>query len=116
VNVYPFPGWNGYCPGVSDLQIVATASVEGGLYSIDVGNDGTIEAYSSLYSLPSPGAIPPGGLPIKVDFDDGCGNVVSTIYNYVPSSMAGPGAYTASASISLLSSPRCPGDSISGEE
>jgi hypothetical protein len=71
VDVYPFPGWNGYCPGVSDLQIVATASGGGSLYSIDVGNEGTIEAYSSLYSLPSPGAIPPGGLPIKVEFDDG---------------------------------------------
>jgi PKD repeat protein len=112
VNVSPFPGWNGYCPGFSSLQITASASVSGGLYSIDVGDDGIIEAYSSSYSF-TPAAIPPGGLPIRVSFDDGCGNVVSTIHNYVPSSMADPGAYTASASISPLSFPRCPGDSIS---
>jgi hypothetical protein len=113
VNVYPFPGSSGYCPGFSGLQIIASASVPGGLYSIDVGDDGIIEAYYPSYFLPSPGVIPAGGLPIKVSFDDGCGNVVSTIYNYVPSSMADPGAYTASASISPLLPPRCPGDSIS---
>ena len=113
INVYvsEFRGWNGYCPGHTSLQIIAFASVGGGLYSIDVGDDGTIEAYSSFYSF-TPGNIPAGGLPIKVSFDDGCGNVVSNIYNYVPSSMAGPGDYTAWAYISPLSSPRCPGDSI----
>jgi PKD repeat protein len=112
VNVSPFPGSSGYCPGFSSLRISASASVGGGLYSIDVGDDGIIEAYSSSYSF-TPGVIPAGGLPIKVSFDDGCGNVVSTIYNYVPSSIADPGAYTASASISPPSPPRCPGDSIS---
>ena len=112
VNVYPLLDWNGYCPGYSSLWVAASASVSGGLYSIDVGDDGTIEAYSSFYSF-TPGVIPASGLPIRVSFDDGCGNVVSNIYNYVPSSTAGPGAYTASASISLRSSPpRCPGDSI----
>jgi PKD repeat protein len=92
---------------------MASASVGGGLYSIDVGDDGTIEAYSSFYYF-TPGVIPAGGLPIKVSFDDGCGNVVSTIYNYVPSSMADTGTYTASASIYFppFASPRCPGDSI----
>jgi len=112
VIVREFPAWSGYCPGHTNLQIIASASVPGGLYSIDVGDDGTIEAYSSFYSF-TPGVIPAGGLPIKVSFDDGCGNVVSTIYNYVLSSMADPGAYTASASISPPSPPRCPGDSIS---
>jgi len=112
VNVFPVPGSSGYCPGYSGLQITASASVSGGLYSIDVGNDGIIEAYYPSYFLPSPGVIPASGLPIKVSFDDGCGNVVSTIYNYVPSSMADPGAYTASASISPPSPARCPGDSI----
>jgi hypothetical protein len=113
INVYvsEFPASSGYCPGHTSLQITAFASVGGGLYSIDVGNDGTIEAYSSFYYF-TPGNIPAGGLPIKVSFDDGCGNVVSTIYNYIPSSMAGSGDYTASAYISPLSSPRCPGDSI----
>jgi len=116
VIVLEFPASSGYCPGHTTLQIIASASVAGGLYSIDVGNDGTIEAYSSeayssYYSF-TPGVIPAGGLPIKVSFDDGCGNVVSTIYNYVPSSMADPGAYTASASISPPSPARCPGDSI----
>ena len=110
VNVFEFPGWAGYCPGYTSLQIIASASVGGGLYSIDVGDDGTIEAYSSSYYF-TPGVIPASGLPIRVNFDDGCGNVVSTTYTYVPS-MAGPGAYTASAYISLPSSPRCPGDSI----
>jgi len=112
VGVYPLPGGNGYCPGFSGLQIIASASVSGGLYSIDVGNDGIVEAYYPSYFLPSPGVIPAGGLPIKVSFADGCGNVVDTTFSYVPSSMADPGAYTASASISPLSSPRCSGDSI----
>jgi PKD repeat protein len=112
VSVDPLPGWNGYCPGYSGLQITASASVPGGLYSIDVGNDGIIESYYPSYSLPSPGVIPAGGLPIKVSFDDGCGNVVDTTFNYVPSSMADPESYTASASISPLSYPRCSGDSI----
>ncbi len=113
INVYvvEFPGSSGYCPGHTNLQIIAFTSVSGGLYSIDVGDDGSIEAYSSFYSF-TPGVIPASGLPIRVSFDDGCGNVVSTIHTYVPSSMAGPGAYTASAYISPLFSPRCPGDSI----
>lgn len=110
VNVLEFSAWSGYCPGHTNLQIVAAASVGGGLYSIDVGDDGTIEAYSSSYYF-TPGVIPASGLPIWVSFDDGCGNVVSTIYTYNPS-MAGPGAYTASAGISLLSYSRCAGDSI----
>jgi PKD repeat protein len=112
VNVYSSPGWNGYCPGYSNLRVAASASVSGGLYSIDVGDDGTIEAYSSSYSF-KPGAISEDdGLPIRVSFDDGCGNVVSTTYTYFPSFLAGPGAYTASASISPLSNPRCRGDFI----
>ncbi len=111
VNVLAFPSGSGYCPGHTNLQILASASVGGGLYSIDVGDDGTIEAYSPSYYF-TPGVIPASGLPIRVSFDDGCGNVVSTTHTYVPSSMADPGAYTASAGISLLSYPRCPGDSI----
>ena len=111
VNVFEIPGSSGYCPGHTRLQILASASVPGGLYSIDVGDDGSIEAYSSFYSF-TPGVIPASGLPIRVSFDDGCGNVVSTTHTYIPSSMADPGAYTASAFISFFFPPRCPGDSI----
>jgi hypothetical protein len=78
VYVFEFPASSGYCPGHTDLQITAFVSVSGGLYSIDVGNDGTIEAYYPSYFLPFPGVIPAGGLPIKVSLDDGCGNVVDT--------------------------------------
>ena len=91
----------------------ASASATGGTYTIDIGNDGTIEASTSSYSTMM-GALPSGGLPIRVRFDNVCGGVLDTIFTYNPT-LAGPGFYTGNRDISIIKSPKCPGDQIEAE-
>ncbi len=95
------------------VTVVASASATGGTYTIDIGNDGTIEASTSFYSTMM-GALPPGGLPIRVRFDDGCGGVLDDTLIYNPT-LAGPGFYTGSAFISIIKTPKCPGDQMEAE-
>lgn len=121
VSPAPLPTWsflsvftNGdYCPGASIVTVVASASATGGTYTIDIGNDGTIEASTSFYRTML-GALPSGGLPIRVRFDNGCGGVLDDTIYYNPT-LAGPGFYTGSAFISIIKSPKCPGDQIEAE-
>ena len=102
-----------YCPGASMVTVVASASTAGGTYTIDIGNDGTIEASLSFYSTML-GALPSGGLPIRVRFDNGCGGVLDTTFTYNPT-LAGAGFYAGSAFISIIKSPKCPGDQMEAE-
>ncbi len=107
-----FPGSN-YCPGGSMVTVIASASVAGGTYTIDIGNDGTIDAYSSAYSTMM-GMLPISGLPIRVRFNDGCGGSLDTLFTYNPA-LAAPGFYTGFASIGIIKPPRCPGDQMEVE-
>jgi len=100
-----------YCPGGTPITVRASASTGGGTYTIDIGNDGTIEAFTDFYSTML-GALPSGGLPIRVRYDNGCGGVLDTTFTYNPTSLAGPGSYTGYASISIIRRPICPGDQI----
>jgi hypothetical protein len=84
-----------------------------GTYTIDIGNDGTIEASTYSYSTMM-GALPPGGLPIRVRFDNGCGGVLDTTFTYNPT-LAGPGFHTGYRDISIIKRPKCPGDQIEAE-
>jgi len=121
VSPAPQPTWSflgvfpdsGYCPGATPISVSAFASPSDGTYTIDIGNDGTIEASTSSYSTMM-GALPPGGLPIRVRFDNGCGGVLDTTFTYNPS-LAQPGYYTGYASISIIRWPKCPGDQIEAE-
>jgi PKD repeat protein len=110
VGVFPN---SGYCPGVTPITVSASASAMGGTYTIDIGNDGTIEASTNSYSTMM-GALPSGGLPIRVRFDNGCGGVLDTTFTYNPT-LAGSGFYTGYRDISIIKSPKCPGDQIEAE-
>jgi len=120
VSPAPQPTWSfldvspnsDYCPGATPIIVSAAASA-GGTYTIDIGNDGTIEASSSSYSTML-GALPSGGLPIRVRFDNGCGGVLDTTFTYNPT-LAGSGFYTGYTDISIIKSPKCPGDQIEAE-
>jgi PKD repeat protein len=122
VSPAPQPTWsflrvfpdNDYCPWGTPISVRAFANASGGTYTIDIGNDGTIEAFSSSYSTML-GALPPGGLPIRVRFDNGCGGVLDTTFTYNPTSLAEPGSYTGYASISIIRWPICSGDQIEVE-
>jgi PKD repeat protein len=113
LDVYPNSTSGGYCPGATPISVTAIASASGGTYTIDIGDDGTIEASTNHYNTMM-GSLPPGGLPIRVRFDDGCGGVLDTNFTYNPT-LAGPGSYTGSASISIIKYPKCPGDQIEAE-
>jgi len=106
------PGSN-YCPGATPISVFASASATGGTYTIDIGNDGTIEASTSSYSTMM-GALPPGGLPIRVRFDNGCGGVLDTTFTYNPT-LAVSGFHRGYRDISIIKSPKCPGDQIEAE-
>jgi len=106
------PGSN-YCPGATPISVFAFASATGGTYTIDIGADGTIEASTSSYSTMM-GALPPGGLPIRVRFDNGCGGVLDTTFTYNPT-LAVSGFHTGYRDISIIKSPKCPGDQIEAE-
>jgi PKD repeat protein len=106
------PGSN-YCPGATPISVFAFASPSDGTYTIDIGNDGTIEASTSSYSTMM-GQLPSNGLPIRVRFDNGCGGVLDTTITYNPI-LAGPGFYTGYADISIIKWPKCPGDQMEAE-
>ena len=82
-----------------------------GTYTIDIGDDGIIEASTSFYSTTMM-VTPP--VPIRVRFDNGCGGVLDTLFTYSPS-LAGPGSHIGDASISIIRWPKCPGDQIEAE-
>jgi PKD repeat protein len=121
VSPAPRPTWSfvnvsppsNYCPGATPISVLAFANPSDGTYTIDIGNDGTIEASTYSYSTMM-GALPPGGLPIRVRFDDGCGGVLDTTFTYNPS-LAEPGSYTGSRFISIIRWPKCPGDQMEAE-
>lgn len=121
VSPAPLPTWSfvdvspgsNYCPGATPLSVFASASATGGTYTIDIGNDGTIEASTSSYSTMM-GALPPGGLPIRVRFDNGCGGVLDTLITYNPT-LAVSGFHRGHRDISIIKSPKCPGDQIEAE-
>jgi PKD repeat protein len=121
VSPAPLPTWSfvgvspgsNYCPGATPISVFASASATGGTYTIDIGNDGTIEASTSSYSTMM-GALPPGGLPIRVRFDNGCGGVLDTTFTYNPT-LAGSGFYTGNTNISIIKRPKCPGDQMEAE-
>jgi len=106
------PGSN-YCPGATPISVFASANPSDGTYTIDIGNDGTIEASTYSYSTMM-GALPPGGLPIRVRFDNGCGGVLDTLITYNPT-LAVSGFHTGYRDISIIKSPKCPGDQIEAE-
>ena len=105
VNPPPTPSWSffsispppnspNYCPGI-DVTIQAYAGP--GVHTIDIGNDGSVEASGDYAYYRGPvGTIPGGGLPIRIRFDNGCGGTLDTLLIYNPS------AGTASGSASIL--------------
>jgi len=91
VSTPPPPSWVSvnisptlnYCPG-TDVTISAYAGM--GLHTIDIGNDGSVEASGSSAFYQGPvGAIPGGGLPIRIRYDNGCGGTKDTLFTYNPS-------------------------------
>jgi hypothetical protein len=102
-----------YCPGATPIIVSASARAMVGTYTIDIGNDGTIEAFTNSYETMM-GALPSGGLPIRVRFDNGCGGVLDTTFTYNPT-LAGLGFYTGSARITIIKRPKCPGDQMEAE-
>ena len=99
-----------YCPGATTITVSVAASAVG-TYTIDIGDDGIIEASTSFYSTTMM-VTPP--VPIRVRFDNGCGGVLDTFFTYSPS-LAGPGSHIGDASISIIRWPKCPGDQIEAE-
>jgi len=64
-----------------DVTISAYAGM--GLHTIDMGDDGSIEVSRSPAYYQGPlGPIPPGGLPVRIRFDDGCGGIKDTVFSY----------------------------------
>jgi len=104
VNVSPNP----YCPG-TNFTVFASAS-QPGLYTIDIGDNGSIESYNNFYTG-SVSSIPMGGLPIRVKFNNGCGGTDDQLVFYNPPQPSQP--ISSSAFINILSgTPRCPNSSI----
>ncbi len=104
INVSP----SVYCPG-QNFFVSANAG-SAGLYTIDIGNDGTIEAYSNFYTG-SVSSIPTGGLPIRVKFDNGCGGTADNTILYNPSQPSQPVASTTNLTFPS-GIPRCPNSPI----
>jgi len=96
VNNPPPPSWssvsvspNSYCPG---MDVTINAQAGPGLHTLDIGNDGSIEEMGTRIFYQGPiGAIPQGGLPIRIRFDNGCGGIKDTLFYYNPSTGSGVG-------------------------
>ena len=102
-GIYISPLNSGYCPGMN-VSISGNAVPSIGLYTLDIGNDGSIEQIGSHLGYYGPVGNPP--LPIRIRFDNLCGGTLDTLILYNPS-LASQGSVVGSAYILPLPPAKC---------